>query len=64
MKKVTQNAYKHYLKSRPVSSSESNKRTKDLALKDIGYHPLFGRYTRFFTAKYFRDELVGFRNVE
>ena len=49
MKKVTSNAYKQYLKSRPVSSSESIKRTKELALKDLGYHPLFGRCTTFFT---------------
>ena len=60
MKRVTQNAYKQYLKSRPVASSESNKRTKDLALKEIGYHPLFGTvlFTNFtlkrheFKAKY------------
>ena len=43
MKKVTLNSYKQYMRSRPAASSESIKRTKELVLKEIGFHPLLSR---------------------
>ncbi|ESO09856.1 hypothetical protein HELRODRAFT_109323 [Helobdella robusta] len=43
MLKVTSNAYKHYLKTRNPSSSESIKRMKAMSNEKLGYHPLFAR---------------------
>lgn len=41
MRKVTENAYQQYLRSRPAASSDSNKRIKDLPLATCSVHPLF-----------------------
>ncbi|XP_013383468.1 ATP-dependent RNA helicase DDX54 [Lingula anatina] len=41
MKKVSDNAYKGYLRSRPPASSESIKRSKQIQEQHIGIHPLF-----------------------
>lgn len=41
MLKVTKNAYKQYLKSRPAPSSESVKRIKNLDLTSVQVHPIF-----------------------
>ena len=43
MKRVTQNAYKLYIKSRPPPSSESIKRSKQMAEQKPVTHPIFGR---------------------
>lgn len=40
-KRVADNAYKHYTRSRPAAASESVKRVKELADVGIGYHPVF-----------------------
>ena len=40
-KRVADNAYKHYMRSRPAPASESVKRVKELADVEIGYHPVF-----------------------
>ena len=39
-KKVAQNGYKQYLKSRPAASSESIRRAKTLKTQNMGPHPL------------------------
>lgn len=45
MVKVTKNAYRLYLKSRPAPSSESIKRMKSLDLESVEVHPIFnGNY--------------------
>lgn len=41
MKKVTENAYQQYLRSRPAASSDSNKRIKELPLNSVGVHSIF-----------------------
>ncbi len=43
--KIADNAYKHYLKSRPGASVESVKRTKELKSQQMGDHPLLRRTT-------------------
>lgn len=43
MKRVTDNAYKNYIRSRPNASAESVKRIKAMKDISIGYHPVFGR---------------------
>jgi len=44
MKRVSTNAYKQYLKSRPLPSVESVRRMKeDLQINNVQYHPLFGK---------------------
>ncbi|XP_030767680.1 ATP-dependent RNA helicase DDX54 [Sitophilus oryzae] len=41
MLKVTENAYKHYIRSRPGASADSNRRIKELALNVCSLHPVF-----------------------
>lgn len=41
MLKVTENAYKQYIRSRPLSSSDSSRRVKKLPLGNCGIHPIF-----------------------
>ncbi|XP_054724746.1 ATP-dependent RNA helicase DDX54-like [Uloborus diversus] len=41
MQKVTENAYKKYIKSRPAPSSESVKRMKEFSFSAAEIHPLF-----------------------
>lgn len=41
MRKVCNNAYGQYIRSRPASSQDSNRRIKELNLMDVGYHPVF-----------------------
>lgn len=41
MLKVTENAYKQYIRSRPLSSSDSSRRVKKLPLSNCGIHPIF-----------------------
>ncbi|NWI69630.1 DDX54 helicase, partial [Todus mexicanus] len=41
LRRVADNAHKHYLRSRPGPSPESIKRTKDLDVSQLGIHPLF-----------------------
>ncbi|XP_067911214.1 ATP-dependent RNA helicase DDX54 [Heterodontus francisci] len=42
LKRVSENAYVQYLKSRPNPSPESVKRVRDLDFSTLGIHPLFG----------------------
>lgn len=42
LKRVSENAYKQYLKSRPNPSPESIKRVKNTDLSSIAVHPLLG----------------------
>ncbi|NWW89669.1 DDX54 helicase, partial [Rhynochetos jubatus] len=41
LRRVADNAYKQYLRSRPGPSPESIKRAKDLDVSQLGMHPLF-----------------------
>ena len=41
MKKVTENAYKQYIRSRPAASSDSNRRVKEMPFDKCGTHPIF-----------------------
>lgn len=41
MKKVCNNAYEQYCRSRPAASVDSSKRVKTLPLNSAGIHPLF-----------------------
>lgn len=41
MKKVCDNGYKNYLKSRPTASKDSVKRAKNIDLRQMNVHPLF-----------------------
>ncbi|NXG77067.1 DDX54 helicase, partial [Baryphthengus martii] len=41
LRRVADNAHKHYLRSRPGPSPESIKRAKDLDVSQLGIHPLF-----------------------
>ncbi|XP_069475344.1 ATP-dependent RNA helicase DDX54 [Ambystoma mexicanum] len=41
LKRVSENAYRQYLKSRPSPSAESIKRVKDTDFTRVGIHPLF-----------------------
>ncbi|XP_068095990.1 ATP-dependent RNA helicase DDX54 [Hyperolius riggenbachi] len=41
LQRVSENAYKHYCKSRPAPSPESIKRVKDATYNNLGVHPLF-----------------------
>ncbi|XP_046396763.1 ATP-dependent RNA helicase DDX54 [Ischnura elegans] len=45
MKKVCQNAYSQYLRSRPGASNDSVKRSKEAGLGEVGEHPGFFRVT-------------------
>ncbi|XP_008198552.1 ATP-dependent RNA helicase DDX54 [Tribolium castaneum] len=47
MKKVTENAYLQYVRSRPAASSDSNRRVKELAFASCGIHPIFGDYKEY-----------------
>ncbi|XP_073805856.1 ATP-dependent RNA helicase DDX54 isoform X1 [Danio rerio] len=42
LRRVSENAYKQYLKSRPVPSAESIKRSRNTQLTDMAVHPLLG----------------------
>uniref|UniRef100_A0A4W3HSX3 ATP-dependent RNA helicase DDX54 n=1 Tax=Callorhinchus milii TaxID=7868 RepID=A0A4W3HSX3_CALMI len=42
LKRVSENAYKQYLKSRPDPSQESIKRVKEMDFSTLGIHPLYG----------------------
>lgn len=42
--RVSENAYKQYLKSRPNPSPESFRRVKCTALSGMAVHPLLGQY--------------------
>ncbi|XP_048875963.1 ATP-dependent RNA helicase DDX54 [Brienomyrus brachyistius] len=42
LRRVAENAYKQYLKSRPTPSPESIKRVKNTELHDMAVHPLLG----------------------
>ena len=45
MRRVSNNGYKKYLKSRPLPSSESSRRMKEESWdRKIGNHPLFNDY--------------------
>ncbi|XP_073992656.1 ATP-dependent RNA helicase DDX54 [Rhodnius prolixus] len=44
--KVSENAYKQYIRSRTGASTESVKRSKDLAASVIGEHPLFNKMSK------------------
>lgn len=44
LRKVTENAYQQYIRSRPVASTESNKRVKDLPFATCPIHPIFKDY--------------------
>ena len=41
LKTVVENAYKKYLKLRPLASVESNKRVKELPFESVGIHEKF-----------------------
>lgn len=41
MRKVTENAYKQYIRSRPLASPDSNRRVKELSFNNCGIHPIF-----------------------
>jgi len=41
MRKVTENAYKQYVRSRQLASSDSNRRVKELPFSSCGIHPAF-----------------------
>lgn len=43
LRRVAENAYKQYLKSRPTPSPESIKRVKNAELHDMAVHPLLGQ---------------------
>ena len=43
MKKVTNSAYKQYVRSRPAPSAESFKRVKSILEGPLDVHPLFGK---------------------
>ncbi|XP_070534203.1 ATP-dependent RNA helicase DDX54-like [Ptychodera flava] len=44
LKRVSDNAYKHYLKSRPAAAPESIKRMKEIDFGKMSLHPIFGAY--------------------
>ncbi|NXS56441.1 DDX54 helicase, partial [Brachypteracias leptosomus] len=44
LRRVADNAHKHYLRSRPGPSPESIKRAKDLDVSQLGIHPLFSAH--------------------
>lgn len=44
--RVSENAYKQYLKSRPNPSPESIRRVKNTDLSTMGVHPLLGQFRR------------------
>ncbi|KAF2883077.1 hypothetical protein ILUMI_23090 [Ignelater luminosus] len=41
MRKVSENAYKQYVRSRPLASADSNRRIKELPFNNCGIHPVF-----------------------
>lgn len=43
---MSENAYKQYIRSRTGASTESVKRSKDLAASVIGEHPLFNKMSK------------------
>lgn len=47
MKKVTENAYLQYVRSRPAASSDSNRRIKELPFATCAIHPLFKEYKEY-----------------
>ena len=52
LRKVVDNACKQYVRSRPPPSSESVKRSKEMAHADMAAHPLLGiLLTMFFTRR-------------
>ncbi len=44
LRRISENAYKQYLKSRPDPSSESIKRAKNTELSSMAVHPLLGEW--------------------
>lgn len=52
LKRVSENAYKQYLKSRPNPSPESIKRVKNSDLSSIAVHPLLGLWAFYIRLKY------------
>ena len=47
LKRVADNAYKQYIKSRSLPSAESVKRVKELHLSGLPVHPILGKYLGF-----------------
>lgn len=41
MRQVAENAYKQYVRSRPLASTDSNRRIKELPFNNCGVHPVF-----------------------
>lgn len=46
LRRVSENAYKQYLKSRPNPSSESIRRVKSTDMSSMAVHPLLGQLGR------------------
>ncbi|XP_025833848.1 ATP-dependent RNA helicase DDX54 [Agrilus planipennis] len=45
MSNVCENAYKQYIRSRPLSSADSNRRVKEMPFASCGIHPVFKNET-------------------
>lgn len=57
--RVSENAYKQYLKSRPNPSTESIRRVKNLDLSCMAVHPLLGSFKKMFIPLHQRTDRFG-----
>uniref|UniRef100_A0A6Q2XMQ1 ATP-dependent RNA helicase DDX54 n=1 Tax=Esox lucius TaxID=8010 RepID=A0A6Q2XMQ1_ESOLU len=54
LRRIADNAYKQYIKSRPMPSPESIKRVKNTELPGMAVHPLLGHDPEFYLGTYFQ----------